>query len=100
MVFNDILELIGRTPIVEVKSFDIGRCRLFLKLESMNPSGAIKDSIGVSMIEAAERQGKLKKGHTLIEATAGNTGLGPPLSPPTGIKAPIPLPNAFLCIFL
>ena len=76
MIFNDILELIGRTPIVEVKSFDIGHCRLFLKLESMNPSGAIKDRIGLSMIEAAERQGKLKKGHTLIEATAGNTGLG------------------------
>lgn len=76
MVFNDILELIGHTPIVEVKSFDIGLCRLFLKLENMNPSGAIKDRIGLSMIEAAERQGKIKKGYTLIEATAGNTGLG------------------------
>lgn len=76
MIFNDILELIGHTPIVEVKSFDIGLCRLFLKLENMNPSGAIKDRIGLSMIEAAEQQGKLKKGYTIIEATAGNTGLG------------------------
>ena len=75
-IFKDILELIGHTPIVEVKSFDIGPCRLFLKLENMNPSGAIKDRIGLSMIEAAERQGKLKEGYTLIEATAGNTGLG------------------------
>jgi len=76
MIFNDILELIGHTPIVEVKSFNVGPCRLFLKLENMNPSGAIKDRIGLSMIEAAERQGKIKKGYTLIEATAGNTGLG------------------------
>ena len=75
-VFDDILGLIGNTPIVEVKSFDIGLCRLFLKLENMNPSGAIKDRIGLSMIEAAVRQGKLKKGYTIIEATAGNTGLG------------------------
>ena len=76
MIYNDILELIGKTPIVEVKSFDIGLCRLFLKLENLNPSGAIKDRIGLSMIEAAESQGKIKKGCTLIEATAGNTGLG------------------------
>ncbi len=76
MVFNDILELIGNTPIVEVKSFNIGPCRLLLKLENMNPSGAIKDRIGLSMIETAEKQGKIKKGGILIEATAGNTGLG------------------------
>ncbi len=76
MVYKDILESIGHTPIVEVKSFDVGVCRLFLKLENLNPSGAIKDRIGLSMIEAAEREGKIKKGYTLIEATAGNTGLG------------------------
>ncbi|MEI8011357.1 MAG: pyridoxal-phosphate dependent enzyme [Candidatus Omnitrophota bacterium] len=76
MIYNDILELIGHTPIVEVKSFDVGVCRLFLKLENLNPSGAIKDRIGLSMIEAAEREGKIQKGYTLIEATAGNTGLG------------------------
>jgi len=76
MVFKNILELIGHTPIVEVKSFNVGKCRLFLKLENMNPSGAIKDRIGLSMIEAAERDGKLKKGYMIIEATAGNTGLG------------------------
>ena len=76
MVFKNILELIGHTPIVEVKSFNVGKGRLFLKLENMNPSGAIKDRIGLSMIEAAERDGKLKKGYMIIEATAGNTGLG------------------------
>ena len=76
MIYTDVLELIGNTPIVEVKSFDVGVCRLFLKLENLNPSGAIKDRIGLSMIEAAEREGKVKRGYTLIEATAGNTGLG------------------------
>jgi cystathionine beta-synthase len=76
VVFRDTLELIGNTPIVEVKRFGIEPCRIFLKLENMNPSGAIKDRIGLSMIEAAEREGRLKKGSTIIEATAGNTGLG------------------------
>lgn len=76
MYYNNILELIGNTPIVEIKSFDIGISRLFLKLENQNPSGAIKDRVGLSMIETAEREGKLKNGDTIIEATAGNTGLG------------------------
>ncbi|WP_420478310.1 pyridoxal-phosphate dependent enzyme [Brevundimonas sp. FT23028] len=69
------LTLIGRTPMVEVKNIDTGPCRLFLKLESQNPGGSIKDRIAVSMIEAAEREGFLKPGGTIVEATAGNTGL-------------------------
>ncbi len=73
---TDILALIGNTPLVEVTRFDTGPCRLFLKLESQNPGGSIKDRIGLSMIDAAEREGKLKPGGTLVEATAGNTGLG------------------------
>jgi len=73
---SDVLRLIGNTPLVEVRSFDLGQCRLFLKLESHNPGGSIKDRIGRSMIEAAEREGKLGPGSTLVEATAGNTGLG------------------------
>ena len=56
--------------------FDTGPCRLFLKLENQNPSGSIKDRVGLYMIEAAERDGRIKPGATLIEATAGNTGLG------------------------
>jgi cystathionine beta-synthase len=59
-----------------VTRFDTGPCKLFLKLESQNPGGSIKDRIGLSMIEAAERDGKLKPGGTIVEATAGNTGLG------------------------
>ncbi len=73
---NNILELIGNTPIVELTKFDTGKCRLFMKLESFNPGGSIKDRIGLSMINEAEKQGKIKKGDTIIEATAGNTGIG------------------------
>jgi cystathionine beta-synthase len=71
-----ILDLIGGTPLVAVKRLDTGPCELFLKLESTNPSGSIKDRPARSMIEAAERDGKLKAGGTIVEATAGNTGLG------------------------
>jgi len=74
--FRSVLEMIGNTPMVEVRRLDTGPCRLFLKLENQNPGGSIKDRIALSMIEAAERDGSLKPGGTLIEATAGNTGLG------------------------
>src|SRR5690606_12693411 len=72
---GDILKMIGNTPLVEVKGFDTGPCRLFLKLESQNPGGSIKDRIALSMIAAAEKSGALKPGGTIVEATAGNTGL-------------------------
>jgi cystathionine beta-synthase len=71
-----ILSLIGDTPLVEVTQFDTGPCQLFLKLENQNPGGSIKDRIALSMIEAAEDEGKLGPGGTVVEATAGNTGLG------------------------
>ena len=71
-----ILSLIGDTPLVEITQMDTGPCHLFLKLENQNPGGSIKDRIALSMIEAAEREGHLKPGGTVIEATAGNTGLG------------------------
>src|SRR5476651_1848467 len=71
-----VLELIGNTPLVRVSRFDTGPCTLFLKLESQNPGGSIKDRIGLAMIDAAERDGRLQPGGTIVEATAGNTGLG------------------------
>src|SRR5215470_12847467 len=71
-----VLGLIGNTPLVEITRLDTGLCRLFIKLENQNPAGFIKDRIALSMIEAAERDGRLKPGATVIEATAGNTGLG------------------------
>jgi cystathionine beta-synthase len=71
-----VLALIGNTPLVRLESFDAGPCELFVKLESQNPGGSIKDRIGLAMIEAAERAGHLRPGALLVEATAGNTGLG------------------------
>ena len=71
-----VLDLIGNTPLVEVTRIDCGLCRLFLKLESANPSGSLKDRPARTMIEAAEADGRLKPGGTIVEATAGNTGLG------------------------
>ena len=71
-----VLDLIGNTPMVRAQRLDTGRCELFLKLESANPGGSIKDRIGLSMIEGAEKAGRIKPGATLVEGTAGNTGLG------------------------
>ena len=75
MAPSSLLDLIGNTPLVPVTRIDTGPCELFVKLESQNPGGSIKDRIAVSMIEAAERDGRIRPGGTLIEATAGNTGL-------------------------
>jgi len=76
MIYKNILETIGNTPLIEVTRINTGKCRLFLKLENQNPGGSIKDRVGLSMIQVAEEEGKLKPGGTIIEATAGNTGLG------------------------
>ena len=74
--YNNVLDLIGDTPLVRLNNLDTGPCELYAKLECNNPAGSIKDRIGLRMIEAAEAQGKLKPGGTIVEATAGNTGLG------------------------
>lgn len=71
-----LIDMIGNTPVIKVKNLDTGPCSLFLKLESQNPGGSIKDRIAVSMIDEAEKDGRLKPGGTIVEATAGNTGLG------------------------
>jgi cystathionine beta-synthase len=74
--FGNVLEMIGNTPLMAVRHLDTGRCELFLKLENQNPGGSIKDRVGLYLIQAAEQSGALRPGGTLIEATAGNTGLG------------------------
>jgi cystathionine beta-synthase len=76
MPFRNVLEMIGNTPLIEARRLDAGPCRLFLKLENQNPGGSIKDRMALSMVEAAERDGKIGPGGLLVEATAGNTGLG------------------------
>ncbi|MEF2155269.1 pyridoxal-phosphate dependent enzyme [Luteimonas sp. FXH3W] len=75
-IHASVLDMIGGTPIIRNRNLDTGDCNLFFKLESQNPGGSIKDRIGLSMIEAAERRGDIKPGDTLVEGTAGNTGLG------------------------
>jgi cystathionine beta-synthase len=74
--YGNVLEMIGNTPLMAVRRLDTGPCELFLKLENQNPGGSIKDRVGLYLIQAAERAGSLPPGGTLIEATAGNTGLG------------------------
>ena len=75
MAASNLLDLVGNTPLVRLSRLDTGPCALFAKLESQNPGGSIKDRIAASMIDAAERQGVLRPGGTIVEATAGNTGL-------------------------
>lgn len=77
MLFNNILEAIGRTPLVKLNK--VGgplKCNLYGKCEFMNPGGSVKDRIGYAMVEAAEKAGTIKPGDTLIEPTSGNAGIG------------------------
>src|SRR5499425_3113096 len=74
---EDLLGLIGDTPLVRLNKLTKGIEALVLaKMESLNPGGSVKDRIGISMIDAAEREGRLKPGGTVVEATSGNTGIG------------------------
>src|SRR5436309_348408 len=77
MWHNDILEVIGNTPMVRLNRVARGlRATMLAKLEFMNPGGSVKDRIGLAMLEAAEKAGKIRPGGTIIEGTSGNTGMG------------------------
>lgn len=76
-VYNSIHEMVGNTPILKLNNLGIKEgVNLYAKLELLNPAGSVKDRVGEYMIKAAEESGRLKKGGTIIEATAGNTGIG------------------------
>src|SRR5436853_2472215 len=76
-IYDNICQVIGRTPVVRLNRIaKEGWAEILVKLESFNPGGSVKDRIGLSMIEAAEREGKLKPGGTIVEPTSGNTGIG------------------------
>src|SRR5213075_2680088 len=76
-VYDNICQVIGNTPVVRLNRIvKDGWAEILVKLESFNPGGSVKDRIGLSMIEAAERTGRLKPGGTIVEATSGNTGIG------------------------
>ena len=76
-IYQDITKTIGNTPLVRLNRITAGlKAQVVAKLESFNPAGSVKDRIGVSMIEAAERDGKIKPDTILLEPTSGNTGIG------------------------
>lgn len=79
MIYSSLTELIGGTPLVEASNIEKSenlKARLVLKLEYFNPGGSVKDRVAFSMIEAAEKDGRLQPGATIIEPTSGNTGIG------------------------
>src|SRR5690554_3018083 len=93
-IYANALEMVGNTRMLKVSNLDTGPCELYLKLEILNPGLSVKDRIAISMIEAAEQEGKLKPGDTIVEATAGNTGLGLALvAMQKGYKLVIVLPD-------
>ena len=74
-IFTDTLDMVGNTPMLELNRLDTGPCRLLAKLECLNPGNSIKDRIAISMLDAAEQDGRLQPGGHIVEATAGNTGI-------------------------
>ena len=96
MIYNNVYELIGNTPIVKINDlFDDLKSDLYLKLEWYNPGGSVKDRIAISMIEAAEKEGLLIPGSTIIEPTSGNTGIGIAMvAAAKGYKAVLVMPDS------
>ena len=74
--FNNLLEMVGNTPVVKINNIDTGPCELYVKLENLNPGGSIKDRVGIKIIEEAEKSGAMKSGGTIVECTGGNPCIG------------------------
>lgn len=96
-IYNSILELVGNTPLVRLHHFEREEetfGEIYAKIEFFNPAGSVKDRIALSMVEAAEREGRLKPGGTIIEGTSGNTGIGlAAVAAAKGYKAIICMPE-------
>ena len=75
-VFDSVLETIGNTPCIRINNLAPEGVWIYVKAEFFNPAGSVKDRLALNIIEAAEREGKLKPGQTVVEATSGNTGIG------------------------
>lgn len=73
---DNILGTIGNTPVVRIGKFAPAQVQLFVKVESFNPMGSVKDRLALGVIEDAERRGELRPGQTIVEASSGNTGIG------------------------
>src|SRR3974390_1341781 len=74
--YANILETVGRTPVVKINKLAPEGVNLYVKVEAFNPLGSVKDRLALGVIEAAEKSGELKPGHKVVEATSGNTGIG------------------------
>src|SRR5438094_3961013 len=96
-VYDNICQVIGNTPVVRLHRIpENGWPEMLVKLESFNPGGSVKDRIGLSMIEAAESQGRLKPGGTIVEPTSGNTGIGLAMvAAAKGYKAILTMPDEY-----
>ena len=95
-IYDNITELIGATPIVKLRHVDEDSADVYVKLEAFNPGGSVKDRIALNMIRAAEADGSLKPGGTIIEPTSGNTGIGLAfVGAALGYKVIIVLPETF-----
>ena len=75
MLFSDVAQSVGRTPLVELRRLDTAGAHVLVKMESRNPCGSVKDRVGAALVEDAERRGLLKPGALLVEPTSGNTGI-------------------------
>jgi cystathionine beta-synthase len=73
--FNNVLEMVGNTPVLKINNIDTGKCDLYVKMESLNPFGSIKDRVGLKMIQDAENQGLIKEGYTIIESNRSNCSI-------------------------
>lgn len=95
MIYQNILETIGNTPVVRINKLSKGLdCELYAKCEFFNPGGSVKDRIGYEMVRMAEQSGRIKPGDTLIEPTSGNTGIGLALAGAVmGYKVVITMPE-------
>ncbi len=97
MIFNNITELIGKTPVMDLSSYGkevSAKSRLLAKLEFFNPAGSVKDRVGAAMIKAAEEVGRLTKDSVIVEPTSGNTGIGlAAVAASRGYRAVIVMPD-------
>src|SRR3954452_16954674 len=75
MIYDSIVDTIGRTPIIRIHRLAPVHTRMYVKVESFNPGGSVKDRLALGVIEDAEQRGLLKPGQTVVEATSGNTGI-------------------------
>ena len=75
MIYDDIAQTIGRTPVVRIQRLAPSHVAMYVKLEAANPGGSVKDRLALGILEDAVRRGQLQPGQTVIEATSGNTGI-------------------------